>query len=261
MGYVDIHSHLLPGLDDGAGSFAEAVEMLRAARRCGTVAMVATPHMFQPGLGSDDPAAVRAAFAALRRRLDDAAGAAGAVVELHLGAENYVGDRLLAAAADRTALTLGGSAALLVELWPPTAAGTARRALEALLALGYTPVLAHVERYGCLREEPLLLEQLVAAGCVAQVNSGAVVGRHGLATVQLVDRWLRRGLVAVVASDGHDVTSRPPQLDEAAGLLASRHGAAMAELCLTANPRALLAGRPVTLPVVPRSRWWSRRSR
>jgi protein-tyrosine phosphatase len=253
MGYVDLHTHVLPGLDDGAGSFAEAVEILAAARRAGTTAMVATPHMFQPGLGSDDPAAVRQAFARFRERL--AAAEAGAV-ELYLGAENFVGEPLLDAAREDAALTLGGTRALLVEFWPLTTAGAARHAVDSLLAAGYTPVLAHVERYGFLQQEPALLERFVGAGCVAQVNASAVVGHHGLATVQRVDRWLRGGLIAVVASDGHNVSSRPPRLDEAAAALASRHGAAVAELCLSDNPRALLAGLPVTPPPSRPARWW-----
>jgi protein-tyrosine phosphatase len=128
-----------------------------------------------------------------------------------------------------------------------------------LLALGYTPVLAHVERYGFLREDPRRLERLVAAGCVAQVNSGAVVGRHGLPTVQLVERWLREGLITVIASDSHNVASRPPGLGEAAALISSRHGAETAALCLAGNPRALLAGKPVTRPEPARSSWWRRR--
>jgi protein-tyrosine phosphatase len=261
MGYVDVHSHLLPGIDDGPESMVEALDILACAHAAGTSAMVATPHMFQPGLGSDDPAAVRAAFASLRERAAGEEDWAAASVEMHLGAENFLGEALLEAAAADSVVTLGGTRALLVELWPMTAGGAARHALDALLSLGYLPVLAHVERYGFLREDPSLLEELVAAGCVAQVNAGAVIGRHGLPTVQLVDRWLRRGLVTVVASDAHNVTSRPPALDEAASVLRSRHGDATADLCLRVNPSALLAGEPLTPPPssASRRRWWHRR--
>ncbi|MDH3523058.1 MAG: hypothetical protein OES32_05665 [Acidobacteriota bacterium] len=265
MDLVDIHSHVLPGADDGAATFAEAVEMLAIARAAATAEIVATPHMFAAGLGSDDAAAVRALFDRFVERLqqlDEAAGAAADRPRLHLGAENYVSAELLEAMAAGRVQTLGPSRSLLVELWPLTTASAARHAVDRIQAAGYVPVVAHVERYRFLHERPALLEELVGAGWVAQVNGAAVLGQDGLKTAQLADRWLRRGLVSVIASDGHGARVRSPALDEVRIHVESRYGATTARLCLRDNPLALLADRPVVLPPeVPRFRWPGRRDR
>ncbi len=264
MEYVDLHSHVLPGIDDGAQSFAESLDMLAAASGAGTRHMVATPHMFQPGLGSDDPAVVEAAFDDFSERLEgrrrDPDGSAVGKIEVHLGSENYVCTELLTAVASRRVLTLGGSRYLLVEFWPPTTASAARHAISEIQDSGYVPVLAHVERYSFLQHEPEMLEQLVDGGCLAQVNSAAILGLHGLPITQLTDRWLRRRLIAVVASDSHGLAPRRPELDQVAEHLEARYGANTAELCLRDNPRAILADESTTLPPEEaRSRWWRRR--
>jgi protein-tyrosine phosphatase len=264
MGYVDLHSHVLPEVDDGAQSFAESLDMLAAASRAGTRHLVATPHMFQPGLGSDDPAAIEAAFSDFSERLDrrrsEPDGAAIGDLEIHLGSENFVCTELLAAVASRRVLTLAGSRYLLIEFWPPTTATSARRAVNEIQNAGYVPILAHVERYSFLQEEPSRLEQLVEAGCVAQVNGTAILGLHGLRITQLTDRWLRRRLIGVVASDSHGVDSRRPELDETAAQLVKRYGPATERLCLHDNPHAVLADETTSLPSAEQpTRWWRRR--
>lgn len=261
MSYLDIHTHLLPGVDDGAQSFAEAVGMQELAWRAGTRQMVATPHMFHPGLGSDDPAAIVAAFSAFEERLErqraaDSDGLPGEM-QVHLGAENYVGVEFLHAVEDHRVLTLAASRFLLVEFSPLTTATAARHALTRIQDSGYVPVMAHIERYAFLQDDPAVLEQLIESGCVAQVNAAAILGHHGLRIAQLVDDWLRRRLIAVVASDGHGLTNRRPELGEANDHLAARYGEATASACLRDNPRAILADTPPTLPPPEtRKRWW-----
>lgn len=261
MAYLDIHTHLLPGIDDGAQSFAEAVGMLEVAWRAGTTHLVATPHMFHSGLGSDDPAAVTAAFSAFTERLDRLRCAEPSrlpdEIQIDLGAENYVGIELIRAVEAGRVLTLAGSRFLLVEFSPLTTATAARHALSRIQDSGYVPVVAHVERYAFLQDEPAMLEQLVEGGCVAQVNAAAILGRHGLRIAQLADDWLRHRLIAVVASDGHGLSTRRPELAEASDHLAARYGETTARACLHENPSAILADASPTLPPLgPRKRWW-----
>jgi protein-tyrosine phosphatase len=263
MGFVDIHSHVLPGIDDGARTFSDAVEMLALARASGTEEIVATPHMFAPGIGSDDADAVQSAYQGFLVRLQRAAAKTGSLngLRLHLGAENYVSDDFLTAVEAGRALPLGDSRALLLEFWPLATRSAARHALDRVQAAGFLPVVAHVERYGFLHEEPEALEQLVASGCVAQVNASAILGEQGLRIAQLTDRWLRSGVISVVASDGHSPDSRSPELGTAYAHLVSRYGNATAELCLRGNPLALLADEPPTRPPETRRfRWWRRLS-
>jgi len=261
MGYTDIHCHLLPGIDDGAADLEESVGMLTAARAAGSSAIVATPHMFQHGLGSEDPDEVRRRFESFLEALeafrDEHDGAPA--VDLHMGAENFVGAELLQAVTDGSALTLAGSRFLLVEFWPLTAAGAARQALDVILQTGVVPVLAHVERYRFLQDDPDLLEALVGSGCIAQSNAGAVLGDQGLRATELTDRWLRRGLVHVIASDGHGLGRRRPELAAVAEHLERRYGSEMAHCCIESNPQAIVQdATPEPPPVEPRRRWWRR---
>ncbi len=258
MGLIDIHTHLLPCFDDGPQSSTEAAAMLEAAWAGGTREIVATPHMFHSHLGSDDREEVEALFAGWRSELLEEMERPRPAI--HLGAENYVSSEFAEALAVKRVLTLAGSRYLLIEFWPMILAGAARNAIATIQEAGYVPVLAHVERYGFLQDEPGLLEQLIEGGVVAQVNAGAILGRQGLRIARLADRWLRRGWVAVVASDGHSVTFRPPDLGEVASYLESRFGGETAELCLTRNPSALLAdGSPTLPPPASERRWWKRR--
>ncbi len=261
MAFVDIHSHVLPGVDDGARSFADAVEMLAVARASGTEQIVATPHMFAPGVGSDDPEVVQAAYDDFVSRLDRDERVALEGLRVHLGAENYVSGELIAALEAGRALTLGASRSLLLEFWPLTAKSAALQALDRVQAAGYLPVVAHVERYRFLHEAPETLDQMVGAGCVAQVNASAILGDQGLEVAQLTDRWLRRGLISVVASDAHGLGRRSPELGAVHRRLESRYGAATARLCLRLNPLALLASEPTTRPPETRRfRWWRKRA-
>lgn len=262
MSYVDLHCHLLPALDDGPGTFADSVAMIEVAWEAGTRRMVATPHMFQERLGSDDAPAVTGFFADFERRLAshrvERGGGYLDGLELTLGAENYVGEAFLSALAEGRVLSLGASRYLLMEFWPMVTATTARQAIDVVIEHNYVPVLAHVERYGFLHGEPRRLENLLAAGCVAQVNASAVLGHQGLRFAQLTDRWLSRGLIAVVASDGHGAESRRPELHEVADHLESRYGHATESACLRDNPEAILADQAPVLPVVERRSWWRR---
>jgi protein-tyrosine phosphatase len=264
--YVDLHCHLLPALDDGPASFPEAVAMIEVAWQAGTRRMVATPHMFQAGLGCDDPERVADLFAeferALAARRQGGDGPALEGLELALGAENFVGEAFLRALESGRILSLGASRYVLIEFWPLVAANTAIHAVDALRERGLVPVIAHVERYGFLHDDPRRLEPLLAAGCVAQVNASALLGHQGLRPAQLTDRWLRRGWIGVVASDGHGATTRPAVLEAAADCLRSRYGAATAEACLRDNPAAILADGTVALPPAQKSNhWWRRLTR
>lgn len=262
--HVDLHSHPLPGLDDGPARFDDSIRLLEAAWHGGTRTMVATPHMFQEGLGSDDHEEVAERFERFEARLGDHRRAADdgylADLELVLGAENYFGEAFVQALGDERVLTLGGSSYLLLEFWPATTRAVARRAVATVQDAGYAPVLAHVERYAFLQQDPSFLAEVVSSGCVAQVNAAAVLGLQGLGPARLTDRWLRDGLIAVVASDGHDLSRRTPRLDTVAEHLASRHGAEVAARCLRLNPQAILDDEPVALPEPRRTSWW-RRSR
>ena len=160
----------------------------------------------------------------------------------HLGAECHLGPELLAALERKRAPTLGDSDGVLVEppsFLPPSAITEAARRV---LAAGYRPILAHVERYPALLEEVRRLEELVAEGCSLQVNAVAVAGMGRWRRGRALRRLFRRDLVHVVASDGHGVRQRQPSLFPARRELERRFGIARTREWLAAGPRRLLLG-------------------
>lgn len=245
--FLDLHTHLLPGVDDGPGTVDEAVALLRLAHAAGTRGMVATPHMFAPSFDNFSPARIRQAFADFTGALDllasrDPELSFLADLELSLGAENFCSPEFLAALDDGAVLSLNDGRHLLVELPPYLPFGAIEAAMRRILRAGYFPVLAHVERYPELLKDTERIRGLLAIGCRIQINASSLLGGRLSRSRRAVLRLLKAGHVDVVASDAHNTTSRHPRLDEAHRALGARFGAERAEEWTSANPRSLIDG-------------------
>lgn len=211
---TDLHSHLLPGIDDGAKTLADAVAMLKMQQSDGVRTVCVTPH-FYPGRETPDEFLARRA-AALEQLLPAAALYGIRLVE---GAEAAISENL--PELDRLdELCLAGSGTLLVELpaaWMPP---WTENVLDELLAGGIRPLLAHVERYSYFRSDLSRLERLVRLGCYAHVTASNVVRTDEVGKASR--RMLRRGLAQVLGSDAHSPSRRPPRMGEAARRLGAR---------------------------------------
>ena len=233
---IDLHCHLLPGVDDGSKSVDRSVSVLRRMAEHGITAVCLTPHFEASRAEHGIPAAHDEAFESLRP-------AAPAVVALHRGVELML-DRPFppAAAADRR-LTLGGSRFLLVEFSTFIASTAARNALAHLARLGLVPVLAHPERYASCT--PAVVADWKGAGALMQVDATTVFtpGVRGARARAL----LAEGLADIMAADNHG----DGRLISTAFQALSEQGAVeQADLLLRANPAAILAdGKPA--PVEP----------
>ncbi len=209
-GAVDIHTHVLPGVDDGAPDLDASLEMLRSAHESGTRTVVLTPHLYHRSFDNWDEGALRRRFASFQEQIWQLSVGEGEFLremDLRFGAENVLSTELLGAVQRSEVLTLGASRHVLVELSEELPAVAVESALHQLLDAGYVPVLAHVERY-CRRDpSDALLKRLVRAGCVGQVNLGSL--HKGSPWFDDAVRLLTRGLAPVVASDGHDTSLRP----------------------------------------------------
>ncbi len=247
-GWVDLHVHYLPGIDDGPATLVETLAMLRLAYDSGSRVMVATPHLYSFVADSLRPAGVREAFA----RTHDDRAVAGEKREhaflremsFHEGAENHLGPELLEDLERQQAVTLDRTRHLLVELPPFMAYDPILPALERIIGWGYVPVLAHVERYPLLFDHPDRLAALLELGCLAQVNAGSVAGAGGRRTAKLALTLLSEGLAAFVASDGHDDEERPPDMGAAATALAPRVSESRIAEWLRETPERLLGATP-----------------
>ena len=243
-GWVDLHVHYLPGVDDGPATLAETLAMLERAHRTGSRVMVATPHLYSFVAESLRPDGVREAFAGLRDDLRRAAAepehAFLAEMRFHVGAENLLGPELLGDLERERAVTLDETRNVLVELPPFLPFEPVRAALERIAGWGYVPVLAHVERYPMLMEQPEHLGELLSLGCVAQINAGTITGGSGRRIARQAVRMLRDGAASIVASDGHNADQRPADLGAAAKALAAQVSPARVAEWLREAPRRLL---------------------
>lgn len=236
-GFVDIHCHMLPDLDDGPRTLETARQMWEVARGSGTVAVIATPHANQRYRYDPEKTAER------RARLEAAAGGGlrlvtGSEVELSL-------ETLPEALKAPRAYTLAGSRYLLVELMAGAAPPHLERVWAGLLDQGLTPVIAHPERHPHLQQHPARLAAWVEQGCLAQITADSLTGRMGRRAQATAFDLLRAGLVHFIASDGHDPIQRPPRLLEAYRMICQMLSPPWADLLLIHNPGAVIEDQPI----------------
>ncbi len=243
---IDIHSHVLFGLDDGARDLDESAAMLKIAAASGTTAVVATPHASPRFVYREDLAVSRVEQLNALEILPVYRGC-----DFHLTLEN-VEDAI----AFPTRYTINGAGYLLVELpdsaIPPQMTGIIRSLQDA----GIQPVITHPERHRLLRQNWALLEQWVKQGARVQITAQSLLGHFGERALEFSQRLLRRRLAHLVASDAHDCRRRPPRLDEARDVVAQEYGPGAAAELFEENPRKVLSGAEIPLAASTRF-WWS----
>lgn len=242
-GAADIHSHTLPGIDDGATSLENSLTMLRVAARYGTSLIVATPHRYYEGR-ENTPDILRPLHAQVCAALRETKF--GPRIRFLLGQEVPLtldtADELRRGAI----LTLGDTGVyVLVE--PPFdfLHDWTTEALTAIVAAGFHPVLAHPERNDVVKANPESAAEFVRAGALLQLTAQSVTGENGKRPLAAANWLLENGLAHIVASDCHSPTWRPPTMRGAYHTLRAHFGLAVADrLCIT-NPRAVALGQPI----------------
>lgn len=251
MGFVDIHSHIVPGVDDGSFSVEESLDMLRIAAAAGTSDIVATPHA-NPHYSHDRRAA--------QALLDELHAGAGGVIRLHLGCDcHFSHDNIEAVLADPAGFTVNGGPWLLIEFPDFNIPAVTEEVFENLRAAGLHLIVTHPERNALLRQSPQRLRAWVEGGAYLQVTAQSLTGGFGGAARGFAFELMRNGLVHFVASDAHDPVGRPPRLDEAFRALCSRFGEPYARLLVEEFPRAVIEARPLDrgpAPRPPMRRWY-----
>lgn len=235
---VDIHSHILPALDDGAESVADAVAMLEMAAEKGTTDIVATPHA-SPEFRFD-AARVEASIAQLQQSCES-------TIRIHSGCDLHLTvENIRAVLREPSRYTINHQNYLLVELPEFFAPAVMGEVFEQMRGVGIIPVITHPERHPFLTEHVDLLEQWVDKECLIQLTAQSLLGGFGRRARKVASKLLERGLAHFVASDAHDRLHRPPLLGDAFVHVAKDQGREAAEILLEANPRATLSGLPVT---------------
>lgn len=238
---IDLHAHLLPGVDDGAQTWADTAEMARIAREDGVDTIVITPHLRHELWPENTRESLEKLFTIIPEHVSE-------TPSLALGAEIRVDSELLEEI-DRfphpQVLPLAGSRHLLLEFPSLPIGPDAREIVHELVVGGWFPVLAHPERIPWLAEDPDLLADLVERGALFQVTAMSVTGDFGTRPHACCAFLLDEGFVHFVASDAHNAITRPPRLSGAFRTIAEGWGEETARKLMQENPAAVLAGRPV----------------
>ncbi len=239
---IDIHTHILPGADDGASNIQDTLEMVRMAADIGVTAMVATPHCNIPGgysnyLGEEYKDRFRRAAEAVRQ--------AKIPVQILPGAEVFATYDLVRLIREGQILTLNGSRYLLIEFDFGEDPAFADDVLEQVADIGIRPVIAHAERYEFVQEIPQIVYEWQKKGYFIQVNKGSVTGRFGH-RAQLSAEWmLDEHLVSVIASDAHSPRRRTPYLLDAYEKLKRKYSRKYLQALFEENPRRMCENKPV----------------
>jgi protein-tyrosine phosphatase len=258
---IDIHHHLLWGLDDGASSVDLSVEMARMAAADGITHVVCSPHA--NGQYAYEPRIISERIHELQWLLDKEKIALklGRGCDFHMSYEN-----ILEAKMDPSRFSINGHGYLLVEV-PDY--GLPRGLTEIFYQLqlaGLTPILTHPERNPTLQADQLRIVEWLKRGVLIQVTAASVLGRMGKHAERMAHELLANRWVHFVATDAHNVTSRPPKMREAFALVARKYGSDYARLLCLSNPLAAFTGRPMPPQLEPlnlyeevkEKSWWQR---
>jgi protein-tyrosine phosphatase len=238
---VDIHCHILPGLDDGADTLEESIQMAEMAIADGITHVVGTPHAnsqypFDPEV--------------IRRRRDELQAQVGGGLSLATGCDFHLNfENLQAIQKNPQTYTINQKNYLLVEFDDFSIPPSMEDNLHKLLLVGLSPVITHPERNAMLCAKPEVMYRWLHLGCYVQVTAQSLTGRFGEKAQRYAEQWLDEDRVHFVASDAHNVKSRPPRLSPAYEAVAQRRGDDVAKALLYDNPLAALEGRP--LPYEP----------
>jgi protein-tyrosine phosphatase len=242
---IDLHNHILPGIDDGAADASVAIAMAKMAVEEGTTDMACTPHIL-PGLYHNNGDRIQRAVAELQQILL----CEGVPLNLVSGADVHLVPDLVAGLRDGRLLTLAGSRYVLIE--PPHHVYPARLvdALFDLIVAGYVPILTHPERLAWINTHYAEILQLFRGGVWMQITAASLLGKFGKRAQYWSERMLDEGRVHILASDAHDTTRRPVNLRAGRDAAARRVGEEEAEHMVSTRPQGILAGElPSALPL------------
>ncbi len=233
--YIDVHSHILPGIDDGAKDYDISMQMLETALNDGISRIILTPHN-KPGRPLPELPRLREKADRLQAQLSGK----GMEAELYIGSELYYRSELVSELESGQALTLAGSRYILVEFGFMDDFDYIRSGIYTLLAGGYYPILAHAERYRSVCMKKTGISDLVEMGSYIQLNAGSILGMSGWKVRQFTRSLLKQHLVHFIATDAHDTKKRAPYLADCADYVEKKYGREYAGELFIENPLRIL---------------------
>lgn len=239
---IDLHCHILPGVDDGAKSWDEALEMARIAEADGIKTIVSTPHFFSEG-GFKTGRQLQEVHQAFQTELKKA----NINIEVVLGNEAYITPDLVKKVIDQEVFTIHNSRYLLIEFPFQGIPLYTAEVLYELRLRGITPIIAHPERYIQVQEDPMVLYSFIQQGALAQLNGGSLLGKYGPKAQKLSEILLKHKMVHFLGSDGHSIGGRKPELRRAFEIAANLIGKSEAEKIVYHNSKRILADQGLAI--------------
>lgn len=233
---IDLHCHLLPGIDDGSPDMETSLEMARIAAQDGIHTIACTPHIY-PGMYENTVPGIASATEELRLALQ----AAGIAIELTYASDTHVVPDLVEKLQNGTSPTFNGGRYFLLEPPHHVAPPNFEEFVFRVMAAGYVPIVTHPERLSWIEQDYAVFGRLAKQGAWMQLTAGSLTGRFGSGARYWGERMLDEGLVHILATDSHGVTRRPPLLAEGVTAAAKWVGLEEARRMVTERPSAVLA--------------------
>ena len=239
---IDIHAHILPGMDDGAEDLQDALEIAKIAVENGITAMVATPHCNIPGIYDNY----------FDKRYVDTYKRVCKVLETHEiplkllpGMEVFATPDLPELLKTGKVITINGSKYLLVEFHFDEDLRYVESILQSILSAGLQPIVAHAERYECIQKNLFILEKWKKSGVLIQVNKGSLIGRFGRFSYNAAHSMMQKRQVDVIASDCHSPFHRTPVMMDVYEKLQKNYPREYLELLFNENPKRICSNQDV----------------
>jgi protein-tyrosine phosphatase len=244
-GFVDLHCHWLPGVDDGVQSLDETVVLLRSLASVGFGRVVATPHM-RPGMFDNTASGLREAF----ERTQAALAPLSELPQRELSSEHFFDDVVFRRLLEGEGLPYPGGKAVLLEFYDSTFPPRVEQLLGLLRQRGLTPVIAHPERYRVIWDRPVVLDRLLDSGAVALLDVAALVGKYGRQAQRCGERLLESGSYHAACSDAHRVRD-VAEVARGIDVIRRRYGDAEVDVLFRTGPLEILEGRALPQSASP----------
>lgn len=244
---IDIHAHILPGLDDGSQNLEISLEMAVQAVKGGVDRMVMTPHCNIPDMfdNYNDENRLWYRMQTFRRQVKEA----GIPLTLYTGMEVFGTPEVPSHLEKGRLLTINDTKYLLIEFPFFGSPYYATDILSEICHMHYAPIVAHPERYEYVQNDPELVDFWIRMGCGIQVNKGSLLGRFGRAAYYTGIRLLEEGMVSCIASDAHHSEWRTTFMDEVRMMISREYGESYADFLTRLNPERILEGKELLWPL------------
>ena len=237
---IDLHSHILPGLDDGSPDMETSLDMARMAAADGIVVMACTPHMM-PGVYDTTSLAIHERVQALQRELL----AAHIPLKVVAGCEAHMRPDFIQGLKSERILTINESRYVLFETPLEVTPPRLEELLFSIMVSGFVPILTHPERLKWIETNFPIIERLFASGVWMQITAQSLTGHFGRRPQYWAEKMLGQGMVHILATDAHNLTSRPPVLSKAYDVASAAIGPQEALHLVMTRPANILDNEPI----------------